>query len=73
MNCIPIGLCELVSKELALTVVYGFGAEPMFLLSNLKMQEKKKLYHIITKVYICSEGELKNTSGLRNSSLKGKI
>ena len=33
-------------------MVYGFGAEPMLLLSNLKMQEKKKLCHIITKVYL---------------------
>lgn len=35
-----------------LTVVYGFGEEPMLLLSNLKMQEKKKLCNIITKVYL---------------------
>lgn len=52
MSCIPIRLCEFPSKELVLTVVYGFGAEPMLLLSNLKMQEKKKLCHIITKVYL---------------------
>lgn len=51
MSCIPVQLCELPSKELVLTAVYGFGEEPMRLLSNLKMQEKKKLCHIITKVY----------------------
>ena len=52
MSCIPVRLCEFPSKELVLTVVYGFGEEPMLLLSNLKMQEKKKLCHIITKVYL---------------------
>lgn len=38
MSCIPVRLCEFPSKELVLTVVYGFGEEPMLLLSNLKMQ-----------------------------------
>ncbi|MCM1056760.1 MAG: transposase [Firmicutes bacterium] len=52
MSCIPIRLCEFPSKELVLTVVYGFGAEPMLLLSNLKIQEKKRLCHIITRVYL---------------------
>ena len=52
MSCIPVRLCEFPNKELVLTVVYGFGEEPMLLLSNLKMREKKKLCHIITKVYL---------------------
>lgn len=52
MSCIPMRLCEFPSKELVLAVVYGFGEAPMLLLSNLKMQEKKKLCHIITKVYL---------------------
>lgn len=52
MSCIPVQLCEFPTKELVLTVVYGFGEAPMLLLSNLKMQEKKKLCHIITKVYL---------------------
>ena len=52
MNCIPVKLCEFPSKELTLVVVHGFGAEPMLLLSNLKMQEKKRLCHIVTKVYL---------------------
>ena len=52
MSCIPVRLCEFPSRELVLAVVYGFGEEPMLLLSNLKMQEKKKLCHIITKVYL---------------------
>lgn len=52
MSCIPVRLCEFPAKELVLTVVYGFGAEPMLLLSNLKMQEKKRLCHTIAKVYL---------------------
>lgn len=52
INCIPVCLCEFSSKELVLTVVYGFDGGSMLLLSNLKMQEKKKLCHIITKVYL---------------------
>lgn len=52
MSCIPVRLCEFPAKELVLTVVYGFGEEPMLLLLNLKMQEKKSLCHIITKVYL---------------------
>lgn len=52
MNCIPIRLCEFPTKDMVLVVVYGFGTEPMLLLSNLKMQEKKKLCHIVTKVYL---------------------
>lgn len=52
MSCVPVRLCEFPSKEMVLTVVYGFGAEPMLLLSNLKMQEKKSLCHIIAKVYL---------------------
>ena len=52
MSCIPVKLCEFQTKEMTLVVVYGFGAEPMLLLSNLKMQEKKRLCHIVAKVYL---------------------
>lgn len=52
MSCIPVKLCEFPGKELTLVAVYGFGAEPMLLLSNLNMQEKKRLCHIVTKVYL---------------------
>lgn len=52
MSCIPVRLCEFPGKELVLVAVYGFGAEPMLLLSNLRMQEKKQLCHIVTKVYL---------------------
>ncbi len=52
MSCIPVKLCKFPTKELTLVAVYGFGAEPMLLLSNLTMQEKKRLCHIVTKVYL---------------------
>ena len=52
MSCIPVRLCEFPAKELVLVAVYGFGSEPMLLLSNLKVQEKKRLCHIVTKVYL---------------------
>ena len=52
MSYIPIRLCEFPTKELVLVAVYGFGAEPMLLISNLKLQEKKRLCHIVTKVYL---------------------
>ncbi len=52
MSCIPVKLCEFPAKELTLVAVYGSGAEPMLLLSNLTMQEKKRLCHIVTKVYL---------------------
>lgn len=51
MSCIPVKLCEFPARELTLVAVYGFGAEPM-LLSSLTMQEKKRLCHIVTKVYL---------------------
>ena len=52
ISCIPVKLCEFPTEELTLVVVYGFGAEPMLLLSNLKIQEKKRLCHIVAKVYL---------------------
>lgn len=52
MSCITVRLYRFPPKELVLTVVYGFGEEPMLLFSNLKMQERKKLCHIINKVYL---------------------
>ena len=72
MSCIPVRLCELPSKDLVLTVVYGFGEEPTLLLSNLKMQEKKNCATSSPK-YICSSGVLRNISGSRNSSLSWRI
>ena len=52
MSCIPVRLCGFPTKEMTLVAVYGFGAEPMLLLSNLRMQEKKQLCHIVAKVYL---------------------
>ncbi len=52
ISCIPIKLCEFLTNELTLIAVYGFGAEPMLLLSNLNIQEKKCLCHIVTKAYL---------------------
>ncbi len=52
MNCTPVRLCEFPAKELTLVAAYGFGAEPMLLLSNLDMQEKKRLCQIVAKVYL---------------------
>ena len=52
ISCIPVRLCEFPTKELVLVAVYGLGAEPMLLLSNLRLQEKKRLCHIVTKVYL---------------------
>lgn len=52
LSFIPVRLCEFPSQELVLVAVYGFGSEPMLLLTNLRMQEKKKLCLIVTKVYL---------------------
>lgn len=52
MSCVPVRLCGFPRKELVLVAVYGFGAEPMLFLSNLRIQEKKQFCHIITKVYL---------------------
>ncbi len=66
MSCIPARLCEFPNKEPVLAAVYGFEEEPMLLLSNLNMQEKKKLCHIITKMYLL---RLRNISSSKSSSL----
>lgn len=52
MSFIPVKLCEFPANEIVLVAVYGFGKEPMLLLSNLKIQEKKKLCQIVAKVYL---------------------
>lgn len=45
-------LCEFPNQELTLIVVYGFGTNPMMLLTNLKSTSKKKISLIVTKVYL---------------------
>ncbi|MBO5352318.1 MAG: hypothetical protein J6A77_03370 [Lachnospiraceae bacterium] len=52
LSFIPVRLCEFPAHELVLVAVYGFGAEPMLLLTNLRMQKKKKLCLILTRVYL---------------------
>lgn len=52
ISYIPVSLCEYPEKELILVAVYGFGKDPMLLLTNLKMTEKKKLCVIVAKIYL---------------------
>ena len=52
ISYIPVQLCEFPNKSLVLVAVYGFGAQPMLLLTNLDLSEKKKLCMIATKVYL---------------------
>ena len=49
ISYIPVRLCEFPNKTLVLVAVYGFGAQPMLLLTNLDLSEKKKLCMIATK------------------------
>jgi hypothetical protein len=48
---IPVSLPKYPKIPLNLVVVYGFGKEPMLLLTNLK-SEDKRLANTITKVYL---------------------
>lgn len=52
ISYIPVRLCEFPNKELVLVAVYGFGTQPMLLLTNLDVSEKKKLCMIAAKVYL---------------------
>ena len=52
ISYIPVQLCEFPNKTLVLVAVYGFGAQPMLLLTNLDLSEKEKLCMIATKVYL---------------------
>lgn len=47
-----MSLCEYPAKNLILVTVYGFGKDPVLLLTNLKMEEKKKLCMIVAKIYL---------------------
>ena len=52
---IPVRLCAFPQKDLVLVAVCGFGKNPVLLLTNIeiqKTQQKKKLYIIVTKVYL---------------------
>ena len=55
ISYIPVKLCAFPEKELVLVAVYGFGKNPMLLLTNMEIQEislKKKLCIIVTKIYL---------------------
>lgn len=52
ISYIPVKLCEFPSKNLVLAVVYGLGKQPMLLLTNLDISEKKKLCLIAAKIYL---------------------
>lgn len=50
-SIIPIALPKYPNRELNLVVIYGFGAEPMLLLTNLKSDDNR-LANTIVKVYL---------------------
>ena len=52
ISYIPVKLCEFPEKELVLVAVYGFGEQPMLLLTNLNISKKKILCMIVTKIYL---------------------
>lgn len=52
LSYIPVQLREFPEKDLILVAVYGFGKEPMLLLTNLTFQEKKKLCLTVAKIYL---------------------
>lgn len=52
ISYIPVNLCEHPTKSFILVAVYGFGRNPMLLLTNLKISEKKKLCIIAAKIYL---------------------
>lgn len=52
ISYVPVSLCEFPSEDLVLVIVYGFGAQPMLLLTNLDISEKKKLCLIAAKIYL---------------------
>ncbi len=51
ISIIPIKLCEFKKTELNLVMVYGFGATPMMLITNLKSSDKR-ICTAICKVYM---------------------
>ena len=52
ISYIPVSLCEFPNVKLMLVAVYGFGKQPMLLLTNLDITEKKKLCLIAAKIYL---------------------
>ena len=52
ISYISVKLCKFSDRNLVLVAVYGFGSQPMLLLTNLDMSEQKKLCMIVAKVYL---------------------
>lgn len=51
ISIISVNLCEFKEKKVNLIVVYGFGEEPMLLISNLESKDER-IAEVITKVYL---------------------
>lgn len=51
ISIVPVKLCIAKNKKVNLVVVYGFGEEPMLLVSNLNSADDR-LAEVITKVYL---------------------
>ncbi len=51
ISIVPIKLCDFKKTELNLIVVYGFGSEPMLLITNLKSDDKR-ICKAVCKVYL---------------------
>lgn len=43
ISYIPVQLCEFPNKTLVLVAVYGFGAQPMLLLTNLDLLKQGQI------------------------------
>lgn len=52
ISYIPVQLCGFPDKKLVLVAVYGFSTQPMLLLTNIDVSEKKELSIIVVKVYL---------------------
>jgi hypothetical protein len=51
VSCVPVSLPAYKDKELTLVIVYGFGEEPMLLLTNYKIEEPKLCVRV-AKTYL---------------------
>jgi hypothetical protein len=51
VSCVPVSLPKLKGKEMLLVIVYGFGVEPMLLLTNMVL-EAPKLCVRVAKLYL---------------------
>ena len=51
VSCVPVVLPKRKNKELTLVIVYGFGEEPMLLLTNMELKDPKQCVKI-AKLYL---------------------